>query len=351
MQGEADFARTLAAAVAANPDDVNMHALLVRMLARAGQQEQAERRLTEALQRVGPAPELRLLLSQVLRETKRLAEAETHALEAASALPGDSGVIENLVSILLSRGRPEDALPFIETQRAREPLAQNWIAYEATAARLLGQPRYEELFNYDRFVRCFDLEPPRGWSSMAELNAALVEVLQRRHAFQSHPLDQSLLNGSQTTRNLVTDPDAAIQAVLAAFAEPMHRYLEEVGYEPGHPLLSRNCGSVAIKAGWSVQLHRGGFHVNHYHNQGWLSSAYYVEVPHEVEDAGLKSGWLKFGEPRFATPQAEAVRHIRPRAGMLVLFPSYMWHGTNALHGPQVRTTIAFDAVPSAAGV
>jgi hypothetical protein len=32
---------------------------------------------------------------------------------------------------------------------------------------------------------------------------------------------------------------------------------------------------------------------------------------------------------------------------MLVLFPSYMWHGTNAVHGSQVRTTIAFDAVPS----
>jgi len=24
-----------------------------------------------------------------------------------------------------------------------------------------------------------------------------------------------------------------------------------------------------------------------------------------------------------------------------------MWHGTNAIQGPQVRTTIAFDAVPS----
>jgi hypothetical protein len=30
------------------------------------------------------------------------------------------------------------------------------------------------------------------------------------------------------------------------------------------------------------------------------------------------------------------------------LFPSYMWHGTNPIHGPQVRTTIAFDALPGA---
>jgi Flp pilus assembly protein TadD len=350
MQGDTEFSRTLAAAVAANPGDVNMHALLTRVLARAGQNEQAELRLAEAMKIVGPVPELRLLLSQVLREKERLPEAEAHALEAASALPGDSGVIENLVSILLSRGRPADAMPFIRTQRAREPQGQNWIAYEATAARLLGEPRYQELFDYDRFIRCYDLEPPPGWSSMGQLNAALVEALDARHAFQSHPLDQSLLNGSQTTRNLVADPDPAIQAVLAAFAEPIRCYLQELGHDIAHPFLVRNGGSAAIKAGWSVKLHRGGFHVNHYHNEGWISSAYYVALPEEVNDTALRSGWLKFGEPRFATPQAEAVRHIQPRTGMLVLFPSYMWHGTNPILGPRVRTTIAFDAVPSRPG-
>jgi hypothetical protein len=30
-----------------------------------------------------------------------------------------------------------------------------------------------------------------------------------------------------------------------------------------------------------------------------------------------------------------------------VLFPSYMWHGTNAIHGADPRTTIAFDALPT----
>jgi Putative 2OG-Fe(II) oxygenase len=122
-----------------------------------------------------------------------------------------------------------------------------------------------------------------------------------------------------------------------------------LGHDADHPFLARNRGSAAIKAGWSVQLHCGGFHVNHYHNQGWISSAYYVAVPDEVNDQTLRSGWLKFGEPRFATPQANAERYIRASAGLLVLFPSYLWHGTNAIHGPQVRTTIAFDAVPSRA--
>jgi Flp pilus assembly protein TadD len=347
MQGDPAFVRSLEAAVAAHPDDVKMHVVLTRMLARAGHHAQAEQRLAEGLRRVGPAPELQLLLSQVLRETERLKEAETHALEAAVAMPDDPAVMENLVSILLSRGRPEDAMPFVRKWRAREPLQQNWLAYEATAARQLGQPLYEELYDYDRFVRCYDIEPSRGWSSMAQLNAALVEVLHGRHAFDSHPLDQSLLHGSQTTRNLVTDPDPAIQAILAAFTEPLRLYTQELGHDVAHPFIERNRGTPFIKDGWSVRLQRGGFHVNHYHPRGWISSVYYVAVPDEVSDPQLKSGWLKFGEPRFVTPQAQAVRHIQPRAGMLVLFPSYLWHGTNAIHGAQARTTVAFDALPA----
>jgi hypothetical protein len=32
--------------------------------------------------------------------------------------------------------------------------------------------------------------------------------------------------------------------------------------------------------------------------------------------------------------------------GRLILFPSYMWHGTVPFRATAARTTIAFDAVP-----
>ena len=34
---------------------------------------------------------------------------------------------------------------------------------------------------------------------------------------------------------------------------------------------------------------------------------------------------------------------------MLVLFPSYLWHGTNPIHGTGPRIALAFDAVPPGA--
>jgi hypothetical protein len=137
-----------------------------------------------------------------------------------------------------------------------------------------------------------------------------------------------------------------IQAVLRAFADPVESYCHSIGNDARHPLSSRNTGNGVLTGCWSVQLRREGFHLNHVHAEGWISSAYYVSVPDEVDDTALMSGWLKFGEPRLPVPGATPERVVQPKAGQLALFPSYMWHGTNAIHGPVPRITIAFDALP-----
>jgi tetratricopeptide (TPR) repeat protein len=346
-QGDRDFARALAQAVRAAPQDAELVTMLARLLLAAGQGDAAEQLLRAQLRSAGPGPVLRFALSQVLRELGRLAEAETEALELAAVLPEKPAVIENVVSILLSRGRPDEALPFIRAQRARAPLAQGWLAYEATAARLLGQPLYRELYDYGRLVRAFELAPPAGFASMPELNTALAAVLAARHRGATLPFDESLRHGRQSTRNLALDPDRTLQALFAACEEPVRAYLGALGQDAAHPFTARNRGAAQLRSAWAVRLEREGFHVNHYHEGGWISSAYYVEVPEEAQDANLKSGWLKLGEPRFPTPAAGVGCYVRPRAGQLVLFPSYMWHGTNPIHGPGPRTAIAFDALPA----
>jgi len=78
---------------------------------------------------------------------------------------------------------------------------------------------------------------------------------------------------------------------------------------------------------------------------GWLSSSYYVEVPPSVNDQS-REGWIKFGEPDLDINQ-KAEHFVQPKAGRLVLFPSYMWHGTIPFTGPQIRLTLPFDVVPA----
>jgi Flp pilus assembly protein TadD len=346
MQGDPAFARDIDSAARAHAADTGLQLAHGELLQRAGDLSGAEAVLRTLLKNSGAVPEARSLLASVLHEMGRLKEAETEALEAAIGRPNNSAVIANLVAIELARGQPDAALPFIRAQRQRQPLEQLWIAYAAIAARLLEDPLYRKLYDYERFVRVYELEAPRGWSSMAELNAALIEALHVRHRFAAHPLDRSLRNGSQSARSLLADANVAINGLLDAFAAPLADYRSALGTATDHPLTARNHGPIALGGCWSVELRRDGFHVNHIHPEGWLSSAYYVSVPEEVGDSELKSGWIKFGEPRSPVPGVKAEHFVQPRAGRLVLFPSYMWHGTNAIHGDQPRLTVAFDAAP-----
>jgi Flp pilus assembly protein TadD len=348
MRGDPAFARDFMAAIRANPANLPLQFTYSELLHRSGDLTGAEAVLRVLLKSSGMAPEVRSALATLLHEAGRLVEAEQEALQAALSRPGDPTLIASFVQIELALGKPDACLPLIRTERQRRPREQRWVTYEAMAARLLGDPLYQRLYDYERLVRVYDLQPPAGWASMTELNAAAVEALRSRHRLATHPLDQSLRNGTQTMRNLLTDRDPTIQALISAFAEPVADYCAAVGSDAAHPLTARNSGSFALHGCWSVDLHRNGFHVNHFHPEGWLSSAYYVSVPQEVNDAQLQSGWLKFGEPRLTVPGLRADHFVQPRAGRLVLFPSYMWHGTNAISGDERRLTMAFDVVPRA---
>lgn len=345
--GDPKFARSLAIAAERERDNPKLQLLLAEVSWRAGNLEAAEALVYDLIKRIGPDAGFESMLARILLDQNRLIEAENHALDAVAAAPGDAQSTETLVNILLARLRPEDALPFIASQRRAQPLSQAWLAYQATASRLLDGTDYRQLYDFDRLVQPFDLPVPPGWSSVQELNEAVSAALARRHPFNAHPLDQTLRNGTQTTRNLVHDPDPAIQALLGAFRQCVERYRDMLGMNESHPLSVRNRGESRFSGAWSVRLRRHGYHVNHIHPDGWLSSAYYVQTPAEIQDVQLKSGWLKFGEFCLPVEGLGVERFVQPKAGRLVLFPSYMWHGTTPIHGDEPRVTVAFDIVPA----
>jgi uncharacterized protein (TIGR02466 family) len=349
VRGDADFAAALreAAALPGSPPAVAlMHADVLR---RAGHTGEAERLLHGLIARFGRAPQLLSSLANLLHESGRNAEAVAAAREAVSAMPDDVPVVENYVAALLSVGDPAAAVPVIERFRAQAPLDQRWITYRIDAARQLGEPLFTEWCDVERFVRPYDLPPPDGFPSVEEFNAALRSVIEARHAQRHHPLDQSLRMGTQTSRGLLDDDEPLLVAFRRALAGPIADYQAALGRDADHPLLARNLAPARLVGCWSIRLRRGGHHVNHIHPEGWISSAYYLAVPPEVEDPVARSGWIKFGEPRFPMPGGDPLRFVQPRVGRLVLFPSYMWHGTTPIVGDEPRMTIAFDAVPQAA--
>ena len=127
----------------------------------------------------------------------------------------------------------------------------------------------------------------------------------------------------------------------------MLAYIAAMKEDARHPLYRRRGREMEYSASWSSRLHDCGFHTNHVHPKGWISSCYYVALPDAVADAEGKQGWIKFGEPDFDAGLAGPDPPHDPAAGgPLVLFPSYMWHGTVPFRSQDARTTIAFDVVP-----
>lgn len=345
--GDPKFARALASAAERERGNPKLQLLLAEVSWRSGNLLAAEALVHDLIRRLGPEAGFNSMLARILLEQDRLVEAESHALDAVAAAPGDSQATEILVNILLARLRPKDALPFIASQRRIQPLSQAWLAYQAVASRLLDGRDYRMLYDFDRLVMPFDLPVPPGWSSLGEFNQAVLDVLRSRHPFSAHPLDQTLRNGTQTARNLVHDPDPVIQALIESFRVCVDQYRSILGEDESHPLSVRNRGKSRFTGAWSVRLRQQGYHVNHIHPDGWLSSAYYVQTPPEVDDVSTRAGWLKFGEFCLPVEGLGAERYVQPRPGRLVLFPSYMWHGTTPIQGNETRITVAFDVVPA----
>lgn len=77
-----------------------------------------------------------------------------------------------------------------------------------------------------------------------------------------------------------------------------------------------------------------------------MSGVFYVEVPPAPPD-DPSAGGLRFGEvdPDVVTRARFEHLDLRPEPGMLVIFPSYLWHRTLDFRGPGRRLSVAFDAV------
>ena len=227
---------------------------------------------------------------------------------------------------------------------AADPGDQHALAMLATAGRLVGDASYKELYNYDDFVRSYTLSTPSGWDSLTEYLQDLGAALRARHPFETHPFSNSEEHGSKISDLLEMD-DPAIKAIREAIGPALDAHIQHLGTGTD-ALRSRNTGRWKIDGIWSVWLKPDGFHHNHVHPTGWLSSACYIELPDSVA-AGGQEGWIKFGEPGVVTQPKLAHEHaVQPEPGMLVLFPSYMWHGTIPFSGDKPRLAIAFDIVP-----
>ncbi|MDB5422109.1 MAG: hypothetical protein JWR59_2056 [Brevundimonas sp.] len=332
------------AAITAFPEVAALHVVRSRLKRFAGVEAQAIwRDLTSAPEAVRGALEMAAAHAAMSFDRDL---ALQHARAAVARAPGDPAAGLQLAEIHLARDEAKQALALLEAMLARDPLDQQALAFRNTAWRMLGDPRAPDAAEYGAVVAGYVIDTPPGWDSLEAYLADLARALRKLHGLTTHPVGQSLRHGTQTSVDLRTCEDPAVRAFFTAIDGPIRDHMRRLG-TGADPLRSRNTGDYRLAGCWSVQLRPGGYHTPHFHSKGWLSSACHIELP-AVVGAGGKEGWLAFGAPAFeGVRPLEPDHYERPQAGRLVLFPSYMWHGTVPFGGDEPRLTVAFDVVPA----
>ena len=360
-----------------NPADLQLHKAYNSLLYRLG-------RMDEFLASYDRAPQTREILlakARFLALQKRNDEVEAIYNTLLARDPLDSAVLSSSADNLMAQGRTQEALVIFESVLGRPDATPAVFSAAASAALLTGDPQKAEFFcqsglrlapfdqtclallgtswrlkdderdealnGYDKLVRVFDLDPPDGFSSMESFNAELGEYLDRLHPKTDAYLEQSLYGGTQTEGMLFGAGHALVEKVRMRIEQAINAYVAELSTDPNHPFLARQSRNFRYAGAWSCLMRGQGFHTNHLHPEGWISSCYYVTVPMETDNQQTHNGWIKFGEPSLNLPLKNPVRRaVQPVPGRLVLFPSYMWHGTIPLQANSPRTTIAFDVTP-----
>ena len=316
-------------------------------LSHEGKGEQAHALYDEILARDPQDKDALAGAARALAMTGRHLETSAAFDRALARDGGDAALFADAAKAALQAHDPQKAVALCEQGLARKPHDQNCLSVLGLGWRMMAaEERDEQLSGYDRFVRAFDLEPPEGFSRIEDFNAELNAYLDKVHPQTGEYIGQSLRQGSQTAAHLFAAGHPLVEKIRERIDQAVARYIAELPEDEAHPYLSRRARGFRYHGSWSARLRDCGFHVNHIHPAGWISSAYYVHVPEAAQDREGRQGWIKFGEPIFDTALKNPVRRaVQPAVGRLVLFPSFMWHGTIPFRGPQ-RTTIAFDVVP-----
>jgi len=297
--------------------------------------------LAEALRSLANLPvtarkELRLFLSAawIYIEQGDAERAYDCAHPAFQADQSDATSDAYITSLLMT-GRYQLAEKQVTALASHEVGHCRWQAYQSILQRLLvkGADGIQR-----QLISAAKLPEPYHYGSVSSLNIALRQSVDALQLFQQRPLDQSLEQGTQTAANLVASEDPALREFLALACRTVSAYGQTAAPQ-GHDGLAHVSDQIAINECWSVRL-EGGRHRPHFHPEGVVSGTYYLSVP-PVDNKGS----IYFGVPPFAIPDPlEPLAEVTPEEGLLILFPSYFFHGTRVAALGYRRETLAFDA-------
>lgn len=185
------------------------------------------------------------------------------------------------------------------------------------------------------------------WSDSQALNAELRELClraERRTGQAASGLARSNVGGWHSTLDFFTWPAEPVRM--------LRRRLEALLLDITASVLRADVqpGQLRFQVeGWCNVVRRGQYHALHSHPNAFWSGVYYVTGNEEVEGQPM-SGRLELVDPRPAASVGYSELTtlygrflLNPRAGQVVVFPSWLQHYVHPYQGERERISIAFN--------
>jgi len=184
-------------------------------------------------------------------------------------------------------------------------------------------------------------------SNTETTNAALKKTLLEREA--SLPsTDYANVGGWHSAGDLLEWQTPEVELLRNWISEALNRMVQATGQLPevaGRTAPPR--GGFRVSA-WGNISRLGNYHRMHNHPNSAWSGCYYVTG---LESNTSMGGVLELYDPRHFTEMVEVPGspygqrlHIRPVPGLMVLFPSWLYHFVHPSNSDAERISIAFNA-------
>ena len=159
-------------------------------------------------------------------------------------------------------------------------------------------------------------------------------------------LGRSNIGGWHSQTDFLDRPDADVAALTTWIKWAVNKMVDAAA---GFGAFK---GSLSTTA-WATICRTGAYHAPHSHPDSAWSGVYYVDAGDPSPGRPL-SGVLEFLDPRAGVeavtapgdPYGEPVR-VLPEAGLLVIFPSWLYHWVHPYTGDTPRIAVAFNAAKS----
>jgi uncharacterized protein (TIGR02466 family) len=344
----AELSRALGEAlrvIAADPAHVGARDCAAIVLGKLGRRAEAQAMARAALAIEPANADARFTLARLLEEDGAL-DAAAEVLAAATASEARFARLAGTVD--LRRGDARAAVDAFTRALALAPDDQLAIAQRGLALQAAGDAAAaRDWLGLERLIGAVRPAVPAPFASAAEFNAALAQDIRQHSRLRFEPVGLAA-RGGYLTEDLLADRTPAILGFERTLRAAIDGFIAGLVDDPKHPFLRAVPRGAYTLNLWATRVAAQGVIDTHIHEESWLSGAYYVELPPALQ-ADDRAGWIEFGRPHRGLPEPppDTLRCLRPEVGLLLLFPSYLYHRTLPFDGGGERISISFDLTPT----